>query len=268
MKKSAYMRQSNALLFSAERYDNTDVECEVHLHPEMQIILVTEGVLDLLIEGKEYEITPGLGVFIPAFAPHKFYNRLPNKNLVMMFSKTLAPAFSAFLQTHLPICHTFTPSDISLALVDSILPLAQNAVDPVSAEAVVAPLCKDICQSALFKKGEPADQNCTLQILEYINAHFQEELTLQTVARAVGVHPVTVSKLFSKRTGTGFSTHLQYQRCAYGARLLLTRKDSITQIAFDCGFGSVRSFNRAFLSIYGKTPSQYRSEQWRIKLLD
>ena len=268
MKKSGYMRQSNPLLFSAERYDNTDVECEVHLHPEMQIILVTEGVLNLLIEEKEYEITKGFGVFIPAFAPHKFYNRLPNKNLVMMFSKALAPAFSAFLQAHVPTCHSFTPSEISLALVDSILPLAQNAVDLVSAEAVVAPLCRDICHSATFEENKATDQDCTLQILEYINAHFREELTLQTVARAVGVHPVTVSKLFSKRTGTSFSTHLQYQRCAYGARLLLTQKDSITQIAFACGFGSVRSFNRAFLSVYGKTPSQYRSEQWRIKLLD
>ena len=267
MKKSAYMRESNTLLFSAERYNNEDVECDVHLHPEMQIILVTNGVLNLQIDGKEYEIPQDSGAFIPAFTPHKFYNRLPNKNLVMLFSKTLAPAFSAFLQTHVTTGHIFAPSEISRALVDSVLPLAQNTVDLVSAEAVIAPLCRDIRHTATFKETNSTDQDCTLRILEYVNAHFQEELTLETVARAVGVHPVTVSKLFSKRTGTSFSNHLQYQRCAYGAKLLLTQKDSVSQIAFECGFGSVRSFNRAFLSIYGKTPSQYRSEQWRVKLL-
>ena len=267
MGKTGYMREANPLLFSAERYSNEDVECNIHLHPEMQIILVTEGALNAQIEGKEYEITTGFGVFIPAFAPHKFYNRQKNKTLAILFSKALAPAFFAFLQTHIPIGHIFAISDTSRALVDSILPLAQNRVDFVSAEAVVAPLCRDICQSASFAE-KTTDQDSALRILEYVNAHFQEELTLQTVAREVGVHPVTVSKLFSKRTGTGFSAHLQYQRCAYGARLLLTRKDSISQIAFECGFGSVRSFNRAFLSIYGKTPSQYRSEQGRIQLLD
>ena len=97
MKKSAYMRGSNTFLFTAERYNNEDVECDVHLHPEMQIILVTEGALNLQIDGKEYEVPQDSGVFIPAFTPHKFYNRQENKNLVMLFSKTLAPAFSAFL---------------------------------------------------------------------------------------------------------------------------------------------------------------------------
>ena len=260
MEKVSGRKTSSAFLFSAERYDHTDVESDVHMHPEMQIILVTDGVLNMTIDGKNYEITKGFGAFVPAFSPHRFFRRQPNFTLAMMFSTDLTPAFSAYLQEHVPTCHIFAPSAISMALVDSILPNPRNHVDFITAEAVLAPLCRDIFGSAAFEKRRQSAEDCTLRILEYVNAHFREELSLETVARAVGVHPVTVSKLFSRQTGVSFGYHLQYQRCRYAAKLLRAGKQSVSEIALEAGFGSTRSFHRAFRAIFGRTPTQYRQE--------
>ena len=99
------------------------------------------------------------------------------------------------------------------------------------------------------------------KILGYIDAHFREELTLETVARAVGVHPVTLSKSFSKLAGVGFHDYLQYSRCSYAANLIRTSELNLSEIAYESGFGSIRSFNRAFRTVFRVTPTQYRCDR-------
>ena len=259
MRKLRPTQTDSTLLFAAARYDHIDVESDLHMHPELQFILVTEGVLNMLINGKEYEIPKDFGVFVPSYSPHKFYRRQPNLNLVILFSEELVPAFSAYLQTHAPSRHIFAVSSVSVALTEQILPHEENTVDAISAQAVLASLCRDAYRTAVFEERKPAD-DYILQILEYVNSHFREEISLETVARAVGVHPVTVSKLLSKQTGISFAAHLQYQRCSYGAKLLLASNLRVSEIALEAGFGSTRSFHRAFRAIYGRTPTQYRQE--------
>ena len=90
--------------------------------------------------------------------------------------------------------------------------------------------------------------------------HFKEEISLSSVAEALGIHPVTVSKSFSKYAGVGFNYYVQYLRCVYAAELITNTAMSLTEIAYESGFGSVRSFNRAFRGLYGITPEEYREK--------
>ena len=96
--------------------------------------------------------------------------------------------------------------------------------------------------------------------MEYMEEHFSEEIDLETVAKAVGQHPTPLSKAFSSKTGIKFNFYLQYIRCSHAARLLQSSDMGIAEAAFSSGFGSIRSFNRAFKSIYEVTPSSYRNE--------
>jgi AraC-like DNA-binding protein len=93
-----------------------------------------------------------------------------------------------------------------------------------------------------------------------MEAHFADDINLCDVARAVGQHPSTLSKAFSGKTGIKFNFYLQYIRCSHAARMLQSSDVSITEAALSSGFGSIRSFNRAFKIIYDITPSQYRSK--------
>jgi len=92
----------------------------------------------------------------------------------------------------------------------------------------------------------------------YMNSHFTENISLTSTAKAVGIHPVTLSRLFSEKFKSSFSGYLGYLRCSHGARLLQNTGDSCAQIAYRSGFGSIRSFNRAFRELYGITPTEYR----------
>lgn len=245
-----------SFLFASVRH--TDVECVTHIHRTMEIVIVTDGVLNMTIGGKEYEIPKGDGVFISPLEPHMFHSETSNRCHVLMFSEELVNSFSAFVKQNAPRNHRFSVSELGMALVDKILPLESNTVDCISAEAVLAPLCYDISRECVFEARALPFDGTIYRIFEYINEHYREDMTLERVAHAVGVHPVTVSKLFAAHTGLGFSYYLQYLRCNYAARLIKQQELSFSEIAFAAGFGSIRSFNRSFFNIYKATPTQYR----------
>ena len=187
-----------------------------------------------------------------------FHSKEPNQCHVLMFSKELGGCFAEFAEKHYPKNHVFAVSDACMEFVNRILPHLTNVTDPISAEAVLAPLCYEIYTKCEFEERKSKIDQTAFRILEYVNAHFREPLTLESVARAVKVHPVTVSRIFSHQVGGGFCYYLQYLRCSYAAKLIKTQDLSLSEIAYESGFHCIRSFNRAFLRLYRITPTEYK----------
>lgn len=94
--------------------------------------------------------------------------------------------------------------------------------------------------------------------MSYLFSHFQEELTLSSVAEALGVNKYTLSKVFSGTFHTNFNQYLNEIRLNYAASLLESTDRTITDIYLEAGFESQRTFNRTFLHKYNRTPSEYR----------
>ena len=243
-------------IFLSERH--IDVECVVHIHATMEIVIVNQGTLTMTADGKEYDIPEGHGLFIPPFSPHTFHSKEPNLCHVLMFSDVLVPYFFDFLKKNSPTLHLFKLSDASRELSERLLPNNSNSADYITAEAVLAPLCHDIHTQCPFESRKIVFGDTFSRVIDYIEAHFTEDIDLNSVAYAVGTHPVTVSKMFTKSTGVGFHYYLQYQRCSHAAYLLKNKNMNISEVAYESGFGSIRSFNRAFFAVYNITPTQYR----------
>ena len=243
-------------IFLSERH--IDVECVVHIHATMEIVIVNKGTLTMTADGKEYDIPEGHGLFIPPFSPHTFHSKEPNFCHVLMFSDVLVPYFFDFVKKNSPTLHLFKLSDASRELSERLLPNNSNSADYITAEAVLAPLCHDIYTHCSFESRKTVFGDTFSRVIDYIEAHFTENIDLDSIARAIGSHPVTVSKIFTKSTGVGFHYYLQYQRCSHAAYLLKNKNMNISEIAYESGFGSIRSFNRAFFAVYNITPTQYR----------
>ena len=157
-----------------------------------------------------------------------------------------------------PTDHIFYVSDTSMAVLNTFLPSDENKVNYVCAQAILAPICYEITKKCKFVKRSRPLEDIMACVLEYMNAHFTEDLTLESVAHATALHPVTLSKMFSKHAGINFNFYLQYLRASYAAVLIKSEELTFTEIAYMAGFGCVRSFNRAFVNIYGITPSEYK----------
>ena len=243
-------------LFLSERHK--DVECMLHLHRSMEIVLVNEGVLSVEINGCSYSVPAGAAVFVPPYAPHMFHSAQSNCCHVLMFQCDLVEYFSNFLKNNHPGTHLFWPSAESLSLAERLLPHRANRADCLMAQAILSPFFYDIYEKCRFSPKKDAEEDLLIKVLEYMSLHFTERITLASAAKVIGVHPVTLCNQFSRLSKISFSSHLNYLRCSRAASLIRETDLPLTEIAYASGFGSIRSFNRVFHSVYEITPSEFR----------
>ncbi len=100
------------------------------------------------------------------------------------------------------------------------------------------------------------------QLMEADRIHLDPDLTFEAFVRAMGAPERTVRRLINQRLGYDhFRTFLNAHRVQEARRLLADparADDKLIAIAFDSGFASLPSFNRAFRDLEGRPPSAYR----------
>jgi transcriptional regulator GlxA family with amidase domain len=98
-----------------------------------------------------------------------------------------------------------------------------------------------------------------LPLMEWVDAHIHEELTLPLLASKAHVSTRTLSRRFEAETGRGAVQWIRERRIER-ARALLEETDlRVTDVAFATGFGSLGAFRRQFARATGTTPLSYRS---------
>jgi AraC-like DNA-binding protein len=95
-------------------------------------------------------------------------------------------------------------------------------------------------------------------VLTFIEDNYMENIRLEDAAAVANLSACHFSRLFARVAGTGFKNYLTQLRINRAEDLLKNSEDSITEIAYKCGFGSIRSFNRIFISSRGVPPSKMR----------
>ncbi len=96
---------------------------------------------------------------------------------------------------------------------------------------------------------------------EIIEKDYHDSVRIDDVARAVGVHPVYLARMFRKHRGCSPRDFLSFLRLRGSANALLTSGESICSIAGSFGFYDQAHFSRAFRKWAGKTPLQFRLER-------
>lgn len=94
--------------------------------------------------------------------------------------------------------------------------------------------------------------------LEYINEHYNEELTLQKVANVVGISPGYLSTLFNQDLQRGFSDYLNKVRVDKACIFLEQNYFKSYEVAYKVGFRDEKYFSKVFKKIMGQSPSEYR----------
>jgi AraC-like DNA-binding protein/ligand-binding sensor protein len=100
---------------------------------------------------------------------------------------------------------------------------------------------------------------------EFIEAHYNERLTLRQVAAEVHSSHWYFCKQFKLATGLGFTHYIARLRVEKAKHLLLNPHRRASEVAFAAGFQSLNHFNRTFKRVVGFSPTAYRArlETWR-----
>ncbi len=96
-------------------------------------------------------------------------------------------------------------------------------------------------------------------IFDYINHHYSDTVTLETVADVAGFSKFHFSRLFKQYTNMSFYDYLNQRRVKEAEKLLLDPDLSITEVAMRSGFSSIATFNRVFKGFKECTPTEFKN---------
>lgn len=94
-------------------------------------------------------------------------------------------------------------------------------------------------------------------LLDYIDTHYIENITLEYAADRMNFSPSYFSRVFKNLMGINFVTYLNLVRVEQAVKQLQETSLKVTDIALNCGFNNIRTFNRVFKEITGFTPSTF-----------
>jgi YesN/AraC family two-component response regulator len=96
-------------------------------------------------------------------------------------------------------------------------------------------------------------------VYDYIEAHYQESISLRDVARHLGFSPPYITKLVKIHTGEPINKWIIKRRVTAARSLLLETEQSMEQIAEAVGYQSINHFFRQFRQYYGTSPKAWRT---------
>ncbi|MED5016089.1 helix-turn-helix domain-containing protein [Paenibacillus chibensis] len=98
----------------------------------------------------------------------------------------------------------------------------------------------------------------TFEIVDYMNRHYAERLTIEGISKRFYISPSHFCKTFRKSTGFTFTEYLNHVRIKEAKALLIGTSDKVADVAERVGFESLTHFGRTFKELTGMPPLKYR----------
>ena len=119
-----------------------------------------------------------------------------------------------------------------------------------------------VLSDASFQSTESISYNSRRveAVMAYLNKNFEKEISLSEIAKLASMSDVAFSRFFRIRTGKTFVETLNEIRLGNASRMLIDTTQSISEIAYHCGFNNLSNFNRTFKKKKHCTPKEFRDE--------
>lgn len=104
-------------------------------------------------------------------------------------------------------------------------------------------------------------------VKQYINDHYNEDLSLETLSSLIKMSPSAFSRFFKQRTSKTLISYISDIRLGVAARYLVDTTQNISEICYSCGFNNLSNFNRAFKAKRGMSPKEFRAIYKKNKVI-
>ena len=126
---------------------------------------------------------------------------------------------------------------------------------------------RTLASSSFAKVEVSSDSRRVLKVKNYINEHYRDEIRLADVANLAGMSPSSFSRFFKLHTGRNLSDYIIDMRLGFASRMLVDSTHSIAEIGYGCGFNNLSNFNRIFRKRKGCSPSEFRENYHKTRIL-
>ncbi|MFW6599111.1 helix-turn-helix domain-containing protein [Propionibacteriaceae bacterium Y2011] len=257
-------------------YETTGTTIPVHFHAMAELTLVRSGSGTMQIAGREHAMAPGLLSYAGPNVLHGISTEQPVGKSVCMFDMGLVePLLSGDpVADRLNAVGSEIPAAVQLdastaaavgELFDTIL-AERHHPTRLGGGVMAATLIMQALVSFLrhadtaapdIDVDEGAHHDELTRVLAHLQEHFTRPINRATVARTLGMRPAAVSEAFTG-TGSTFTGFLQHLRVGHAVELLQSTDLTAADIGQLSGFGTYRTFARAFAAACHTSPQAYR----------
>lgn len=117
-----------------------------------------------------------------------------------------------------------------------------------------------LINSALEDKRESVN-NDIKNIVDYISSNYMDDINAKQLAKIAGYSYDYFRKLFEQNMGVSVREYLTQKRVLVATEMLKSRKYSVKEVAYSCGFKSAAHFCTVFKNETGETPYQTISKE-------
>lgn len=192
---------------------------------------------------------------------------LPWVDRLIRSQPTSMPKLRAFFSRHLAT-HTFTPNRHLVQIAEHILKPPGSMTGELltlfrnsHAFDIMCHACSELVEADDTAPHQPTalSRRQSGKVRDYILAHVCEDLTLDRIAREVGISTSSIQRHFKEHFGTTVSDFIRQERLETARAALERDGIPISQAAYLAGYRNPSSFTTAFKKAYGVTPKHRRA---------
>ena len=252
-----YKDNENEFSFQMQRLRN--VKCSSNCHFAIEAVIVLDGLLTVKLDDRIYNLRSNEVMLIMPYQIHSFATPTESESIILNISKDIFPDNKMIYETEKPAEPVLKIPKVDFLYITEHL----NTIDVndiVSLYCVFYAIFNLYFKNTYFVHKE-GPNDLYGRAIDYTSRHFGENITIKDMAKALHVNHVYLSRVFNMYSDTNFRTFLNGFRAERATTLLKNTDTRITEIAYECGFCSLRNFNRVFKNLYYCTPKEYRSKE-------
>lgn len=236
-----------------------------HLHKHMEFAYVAGGEMEIVVNHELHKMTSGDCAFIYPNQIHSYESKGDVELLLIIEDMDYLGEFYDELTNYELETPFFKREQLSAygrGILDLLFMSAQQKnVSYEMAKGMLLVLLADIFHSIpMYERKKKAELSTTEKLLLYVNDNIRSPLAAKNVAKELGISTYYLSHIFSKELKMSFPDYVSRHRLSLACDMLRDTKKSITTIAYEVGFTSLRTFLRCFKNQYGCTPKEWRNQ--------
>ena len=233
-----------------------------HIHGHVELIYVCDGQITLTIGEQAKRLNPGdLAIVFPNTV-HSYSTDQSERSLahLLIFDTELAPDFAASFARYQPTVPFLRATKVHPDIPRALEAICDAPTSPLRHGYLLIIIGRALLPMELKKRQAPPNDDLLHRLLTYLDAHFREDITLESLGDKLNASRYKISRCFSHQIGCNFNSYLNAMRTSCAAGLLRRGDLSVADAGYEAGFDSLSTFYRAFKQSRGISPKAYRDQ--------